>query len=79
MTLDTSNEFGVAIDGDGLCVAHHWKLTARRGNLTMDEALVLAAWLLALADPDSAAKIAGNFDLLRDTKFGKILNAIVNG
>lgn len=49
MTIDTANHASVALTGDGrLRVLNPAYLTQ---PLTPDEALVVASWLVALADP----------------------------
>ncbi|CAN1724402.1 conserved protein of unknown function [Hyphomicrobium sp. 1Nfss2.1] len=44
--IDVMNKFGVSVGGGGIAL-----LVPPRTPMTKDEALVLAAWLVALADP----------------------------
>ena len=44
--LETFNRWGVGVQADKVCV-----LLPPRGPMTGDEALILAAWLVTLADP----------------------------
>ena len=45
--MDTSNKYLVGVAGDGRL---HLQMPPR-GPMTKDEALLLAAWMVALADP----------------------------
>jgi hypothetical protein len=47
MEIDTTNQFGVCASGNGSIGI----LVPPRGMLTKQQALTLAAWLVALADP----------------------------
>lgn len=60
MDIDTSNEFIVGAIGDDLTVM----LAPRLQHISKDQALRLAAWLVAMADDDN--------------KFPEILKAIQN-
>lgn len=44
--MDTANKFLVGSNGDKLVIQN-----TPRGPISKDDALVLAAWLVALADP----------------------------
>lgn len=44
--MDTFNKHMVGVSGDGIMI-----MMPPRGAMTMEEALVLAAWLVTLADP----------------------------
>ena len=46
MTIDTANHFLVSVGGQGISV-----MNAPRLPMSKDEALNLAAWLVAVADP----------------------------
>lgn len=59
--METFNKFGVALGSDGLVILLP---PPRGGPLSNDDALNLAAWLVALAD--------------RDGKFGALLKEIQN-
>jgi hypothetical protein len=48
--IDTSNSFGVVRSGDRIDVLY-WDQIAQNG-FTLQGALLLAAWLARLADPD---------------------------
>ena len=56
--IDTMNRFGVGVQGDGVVI-----VMPPRGIISKDDAILLAAWLVALADP------------LED-RFEKVLHAI---
>ena len=45
--MDTTNKYLVAIQNDGIRI-----MAPPRGQITPEEAVMLAAWLVALADPD---------------------------
>lgn len=51
MTIDTTNTFGVSAAGDSVSILFNRLLAARVGILTKDEALVMAAYLVSIADP----------------------------
>ena len=57
--MDIDNKFMVAARGTGAVLI----MNPPRGDITVDDALVLAAWLVAIADP------------LED-KFPKVLEAV---
>lgn len=57
--IDTSNKYMVGMQGNGIAI-----MFPPRGPIHRDEALTLAAWLVALADHGG--------------QFGKILEAVQN-
>jgi hypothetical protein len=58
--IDTANEFMVACQGDKVVI-----MNPPRGLLSQDEALVLAAWLVALSFAERS-------------RFDEVLNAVEN-
>lgn len=60
--LDTSNKFMVGVSG-----AHIVMLRPPRGSITKDDALNLAAWLVALADDTPPHKFLSVMEAVQNT------------
>jgi len=62
MDIDTTNKYGVSLKGEGVVIIHPaWR------EMTPDEALVLAAWLVAVAAPHTATPFATVLDAVENT------------